>query len=93
MNDLKAHWLEQGLQLGFAYATECGLDDRLRLGRIARAHTPEDVKANLGGSETLPVHAADPVAFWSGFAHGVARYLSEQGQLGRPASQPLLDQS
>jgi hypothetical protein len=76
---LSSRSLEQGLALGFDYAVDRGSKERLRLGKIARARSADEVRANLDASDTPPAGLADPVAFWSGFAHGVARYLLEQG--------------
>jgi hypothetical protein len=62
-------------------------DDRLRLGLIARARSTSEVTANVDAAEILSDGVADPVAFWSGFAHGVRWYLLEEAHitLGRQA--------
>jgi hypothetical protein len=73
--------LEQGITAGYAYATKRGEADRRSLGRIARAHSAADVKANVAQNEFTPIEAARPTSFWSGFAHGVGLYLFEQARL------------
>jgi hypothetical protein len=81
MEEERSGWLEHGMTAGYAYATKRGEADRLRLGRIARAHSAADVKANIVQSELTRMEATRPTPFWSGFAHGVGRYLSEQARL------------
>jgi len=78
MTEKQTEWLEQGITAGHAYATKRGEADRLRLGRIARAHSSAEVKANVAQSELTPIEATRPTSFWSGFAHGVGLYLFEQ---------------
>ncbi len=68
--------LDQGLEHGFRWA-QAHLTDRARLGRVARAHTAAEVVANLDPDDQLPDSVADPVAYWSGFAHGVQRVVRE----------------
>jgi hypothetical protein len=68
--------LDLGLEAGLRYATE-NPGDRRRLGRIARAHTAADVAAIVGASIDEPEGINDRVAYWSGFAHGVRRFLQE----------------
>ena len=79
MAEERSDWLEQGITAGYAYATRRGEADRRSLGRIARAHSAADVKANLAENETI--EAMRPTSFWSGFAHGVGLYLFEQARL------------
>jgi hypothetical protein len=81
MEEERSGWLELGMTAGYAYATKRGEADRLRLGRIARAHSAADVKANVAQNEIRQIEATRPTSFWSGFAHGVGRYLFEQAQL------------
>jgi hypothetical protein len=81
MTEERPGWLEQGLAAGYAYATKRGEADRLSLGRIARAHSAADVKANVAESEIRSIEATRPTSFWSGFAHGVGLYLFELAQL------------
>jgi hypothetical protein len=73
---MSATALNLGLEAGFRYATE-NPGDRRRLGRIVRAHTATDVTAIVGGSVSEPEGIDDRVAYWSGFAHGVTRFLQE----------------
>ena len=69
--------IEEGLTLGYGYA-EKHRDDRLTLGRIARAQSAPEVAANVNPAEIPADPTADHVAFWSGFAHGVKRYLVDE---------------
>jgi hypothetical protein len=71
--------IEKGMTLGYGYA-ERHRGDRLSLGRIARAHSAAEVTANVDPAEVAADGLADPVAFWSGFAHGVRSYLLEKRQ-------------
>jgi hypothetical protein len=68
--------LSRGLEDGVTYAT-AHLADRARLGRIARSHTAAEVVANVEATFRDPDGLDDPVAYWSGFAHGVLRVLRE----------------
>jgi hypothetical protein len=68
--------LDVGLEAGLSYATE-NPGDRRRLGRIARAHTAADVAAIVGEGRAEPTGISDRAAYWSGFAHGVRRFLQE----------------
>jgi hypothetical protein len=68
--------LNRGLEAGLRYATE-NPGDRRRLGRIVRAHTAADVVAIVAGSVDECDGINDPSAYWSGFAHGVRRFLQE----------------
>src|SRR5215475_13321814 len=81
MAEERSDWLEQGITAGYAYATRRGEGDRLSLGRIARAHSAAEVKANVAQNEITPIEATRPTSFWSGFAHAVGLYLFEQAQL------------
>lgn len=65
------------MNLGYGYA-EKHQDDRLRLGLIARAKSASEVTANVGSGEIPADGIANPVAFWSGFAHGVRWYLIDE---------------
>jgi hypothetical protein len=66
--------LTQGLEDGASYAN-AHLADWTRLGRIARAHTAAEVIAVLEGTFEPPEGIETPVAYWSGFAHGVQRVV------------------
>ena len=67
----------RGMLAGYRYA-EDNRHDRANLGRIARARSAPDVIVSLEPVE-IPAHEpTDAVAFWSGFAHGVQRYLLEE---------------
>jgi len=75
--------LSRGLQDGASYANS-HLTDWERLGRIARAHTATEVVAIIGESFGQPVGVHDPVAYWSGFAHGVGRVVRTAADGVRP---------
>ena len=77
MSDDSPSSIEEGLTLGYGYA-EKHRDDRQNLGRIARAHSAPEVAANVEPAEIPADGIADHVAFWSGFAHGVKRYLVDE---------------
>ena len=81
MEEERPGWLELGMAAGYSYATKRGEADRRCLGRIARAHSAAQVKANVAQTEITQMETARPTSFWSGFAHGVGRYLFEQAQL------------
>lgn len=68
--------LDQGLEDGVTWA-KAQLADRARLGRIVRAHSAEEVVANLDPTFRMPEGVADSVAYWSGFAHGVQRVVRD----------------
>jgi hypothetical protein len=67
--------LGRGLEDGASYG-RAHLSDRARLGRIARAHTADDVLENVGTTFRIP-DGVERVAYWSGFAHGVLQALRE----------------
>jgi hypothetical protein len=69
---------ERGLIFGHAYATRYE-GDRAKLRPIVRAKTADEVSANVDSTVAEPAGIEDPVAFWSGFAHGVAAFLVEDG--------------
>jgi hypothetical protein len=77
MSEPKASSLEEGLTLGYGYA-ERHRDDRPNLRRIVRARSAPEVTENIDLSEIERDGTAYPVAFWSGFAHGVRRYLVDE---------------
>jgi hypothetical protein len=68
---------ERGLIFGHAYASQYG-GDRAKLRPIVRARTADEVRANVDSTLIEPAGIADSVAFWSGFAHGVAAFLVEE---------------
>ena len=68
---------ERGLILGHSYASRCG-GDHAKLRPIVRAKTADEVRANVDSTLIEPAGIDDPVAFWSGFAHGVAAFLVEE---------------
>jgi hypothetical protein len=77
MSDDRPSPIEEGLTLGYSYA-EKHRDDRLTLRRIVSARSAPEVAANVDPAETPADGSADDVAFWSGFAHGVKRYLVDE---------------
>jgi len=68
--------LDLGLEAGLRYAT-ANPGDRRRLGRIVRAPSAADVTAIVAESVSEPDGINDRAAYWSGFAHGVRRFLQE----------------
>jgi hypothetical protein len=82
----------EAITVGYSYA-EKHRNDRPRLGRIARAQSASEVTKNLDPAEIATDGIADPVAFWSGFSHGVRWYLVDEGQAldasGRPTAGQL----
>jgi hypothetical protein len=69
---------ERGLMLGHTYAARYE-DDHAKLRGIVRARTAEEVRANVDSTVVEPDGLDSSVAFWSGFAHGVAAFLVEEG--------------
>lgn len=76
---------ERGLEIGYAYAARYE-GDRVKLRRIVTARAAEEVRVNVDSSEIEQAGLDSPVAFWSGFAHGVAGFLVEESAVlsGRP---------
>jgi len=74
---------EQGLIAGHAYASRYR-GDRAKLRPIVAARTANEVKANVDSTIIAPCALDSPVAFWSGFAHGVAAFLVEDGAHALP---------
>lgn len=75
--------IERGMTLGYGYA-EKHRHDRLSLGRIARSRSAAAVTKHVDLTEITADGIDDPVAFWSGFVHGVQRYLLEEAHAPRP---------
>jgi hypothetical protein len=73
---------EQGLMLGHTYAFRHA-GDRPKLRPIVMSRTADEVKANVDSTVTEPAGLESPVAFWSGFAHGVAAFLVEDAHEAR----------
>ena len=69
---------ERGLIAGHAYASQYE-DDRAKLRPIVMARTADAVRANIDSTVIERAGFDDSVAFWSGFAHGVAAFLVETG--------------
>jgi hypothetical protein len=74
---------ERGLIVGHAYATRYH-GDRVKLRPIVVARTADEVRANVDSTVIEPAALDSPVAFSSGFAHGVAAFLVEDGATVRP---------
>jgi hypothetical protein len=83
--------IENGMNLGYGYA-ERRRNDRLSLGRIAKARSASEVTANVDPAEIAADGIADSAAFWSGFAHGVSLYLLDEGhaRLDQQPGAPVL---
>jgi hypothetical protein len=77
--------LNLGLEAGLRYASE-NAGDRRYLGRIVSAHTADEVAAVLSGDAAEPEGIDDRVAYWSGFAHGVRRFLQDTAAGPEPQS-------
>jgi hypothetical protein len=75
--------LSRGLEDGASYAN-AHLTDWARLGRIARARSAAEVLAIVEASFGQPDGVDAPVAYWSGFAHGVQRVVSSTADTARP---------
>jgi hypothetical protein len=69
---------ERGLIIGHAYASRYE-GDRAKLRPIVMARTADEVRANVDSTVIEPAGLESSVAFWSGFAHGVAAFLVEEG--------------
>jgi hypothetical protein len=80
MSEDRSSSIEEAMTLGYGYA-EKHRDDRVSLGRIARARSATEVTASLDPAEIAADEIIDPVAFWSGFAHGVRWYLLEEARV------------
>jgi len=70
---------ERGLTVGHAYASRYQ-GDRAKLRPIVMAHTADEVRANVDSAAIEPAELESSVAFWSGFAHGVAVFLVEDAR-------------
>ena len=69
---------EQGLRVGHEYAMAFA-NDRAKLRRASvRAKDADEVKASIDWSFLEPTSQQRPVAFWSGFAHGVRDFLVDE---------------
>jgi hypothetical protein len=71
------------MTLGYGYA-ERHRQDRASLGRIARARSAGAVARHVDPTEISADGVDDRVAFWSGFAHGVQRYLLDEAHAPQP---------
>jgi hypothetical protein len=69
---------ERGLIIGHAHASRYE-GDRAKLRPIVMARTVDEVRANVDSTVIEPAGLESSVAFWSGFAHGVAAFLVEEG--------------
>jgi hypothetical protein len=69
--------IEKAIAVGYAYAVN-HREDRLRLGRIARAQSASEVTMNLDPGDIATVGTVKSSAFWSGFAHGVGWHLLQE---------------
>jgi hypothetical protein len=75
--------LSLGLEDGLRFATE-NRDDRRHLGRIVRAHTAAEVAEIVSGRIVQRDGIDDAIAYWSGFAHGVGRFLQAEASAAAP---------
>jgi hypothetical protein len=72
-----------GIVVGREYASRAP-DDRAALRQIVRARTAADVKAAIDWTVLDDLDPERPVAFWSGFSHGVRQYLVDQAAADGP---------
>jgi hypothetical protein len=75
--------LSLGLEHGLRFATEKRADRR-QLGRIVRAHSAAEVAEIVSGGIAQPDEIDNAAAYWSGFAHGVGRFLQEEASARTP---------
>jgi hypothetical protein len=80
---MSASALSLGLEDGLRFAAE-NRDDRRRLGRIVRAHTAAEVAEIASAGIVEPDGIDDASAYWSGFAHGVGRFLQHEASARTP---------
>ncbi len=69
--------LEEGLLAGRDYAARVS-GDRAKLRQVAQSHNAEDTRAAIDWSLIEGRDEEQPVAFWSGFVHGVREFLVDE---------------
>jgi hypothetical protein len=69
--------LEEGVLAGRAYAARVS-EDRAKLRRVAQSRNAEDTRAAIDWSLIEARDEEQPVAFWSGFVHGVREFLVDE---------------
>ncbi len=78
--------MEKGLLAGREYAAQAA-DDRTKLRRVAQSRNAEHTRAAIDWSLIEAPDEEQPVAFWSGFVHGVRGFLLDEA--ARPPEQPV----
>jgi hypothetical protein len=76
MND-EQRPLEEGVLAGRDYAARVS-GDRAKLRRVAQSRNAEDTRAAIDWSLIEDGDREQPVAFWSGFVHGVREFLVDE---------------
>jgi hypothetical protein len=69
--------LEMGMLAGREYAARV-VEDRAKLRRVAQSRSAEDTQAAIDWSLIEAGNDERPVAFWSGFVHGVREFLVDE---------------
>ncbi len=69
--------MEQGLLAGREYAGRTG-GDHAKLRPVVRSRNAEETRAAIDWNLMGPIDEPQPVAFWSGFAHGVREFLVDE---------------
>jgi hypothetical protein len=72
-----------GIGVGREYASRTS-GDRAALREIVRGQTAADVKAAIDWTVLDGLDPESPVAFWSGFSHGVRQFLVDQAAADGP---------
>ena len=80
--------LESGLLAGREYAARTS-EDRAKLRRVAQSRNAEDTRSAIDWSLIKAPDQERPVAFWSGFVHGVREFLVDEA--ATPPEQPESD--
>ena len=69
--------LERGMVAGREYASRVG-GDHARLRPVVRARNAEETRAAIDWNLIETIEGEQPVAFWSGFEHGVRQFLVDE---------------
>ena len=69
--------LERGMVAGREYASRVG-GDHAKLRPVVKARNAEETRAAIDWNLIEAIEGEQPVAFWSGFAHGVRQFLVDE---------------
>jgi hypothetical protein len=69
--------LQQGVVAGREYANRTG-GDHAKLRTIVRSRNAQETRAAIDWSLIGTIEQEQPVAFWSGFTHGVRQFLVDE---------------